>query len=95
MWYKHKILRDVVILDPVDFFVKPVTHVICDPELHCKAAHDHCSLHYPDNYRCMKEHGLVSHSLLVTLLGFGGNYDNCEALTMLCTISLHTRGMGR
>jgi GTPase SAR1 family protein len=83
MWYEERPLKDVVILDAVSFFVKPVARVICVPELHCVDAHGYCSRHYRQDYPEMTKHGIVSRSLLCGLLGYGKNNDNCEMLTAL------------
>jgi GTPase SAR1 family protein len=83
MWYEDEALRDVVILDPVAFLVKPVARVICDPELHCLEAHSYCARHHHDAYPAMKYNGIVSQSLLRALLGYGGNEGNCDMLITL------------
>jgi GTPase SAR1 family protein len=43
IWYPEEALKDVVILDPVAYFVKPVSRIVCNPDLHCQDAHEHVS----------------------------------------------------
>ena len=49
MWHDQPFLRDVIILDPIDFFVKPAALVICkhiqdgnDPSMHFLSVHSKC-----------------------------------------------------
>jgi GTPase SAR1 family protein len=83
MWYATKELKGVVILDPVGFFVKPVTRVICDPELHWMEAHAVYALQYPAEYEAMRQRGFVSEPLLSALLGYGDNTGSCQMLIAL------------
>jgi hypothetical protein len=83
MWYDEKALRDVVILDPVASFVKPVSKIICDPGLHCEKAHGHFKLHYQTDYSSMIEKGIVSQTLLTGLLRYEGKAGDCTVLTAL------------
>jgi hypothetical protein len=83
MWYGEETLRDVVILNPVDYFVKPVSRLICDPVLHNIDAHEYSSRHHPVDYPSMRRQGVVSEPLLRELLRFESPGTNCEALTAL------------
>jgi hypothetical protein len=42
MWYDEPGLREIIILDPVTYFVKPVTRVLCQLDLHTSDVHLRC-----------------------------------------------------
>jgi hypothetical protein len=62
MWHEDEALRNVIILDAVQFFVQPVTLIICkhaptanDPTLHLLPAHKKCRKAMPHEFRNMTE----------------------------------------
>lgn len=68
-------LRDVVILDPVAYFVTPATTVICkhvpteqDPTHHWLDVHKKCQKKMHADWQKMVSEGVVSHGLLQMLL---------------------------
>jgi GTPase SAR1 family protein len=75
MWHDDITLRDVVILDAVAYFVKPVTTIICkhlataaDATRHVVEAHKKCSkLHY-DAWMKMVHQGIASSEVIDVLL---------------------------
>jgi GTPase SAR1 family protein len=83
LWYEENALRDTVILDPVAYFAKPVSRVICDSQLHCKEAHDFCALRYFGDYQLMTQKGIISQPLLAGLLDFGDTASNSGVLITL------------
>jgi hypothetical protein len=77
IWINEEKLRDVVILDPIEYFVKPATMIICkhiatkdDPyhTVHCDMIHKSCRKEWPEDWFQMLEFGLVSDRLARELL---------------------------
>jgi hypothetical protein len=76
MWHEDEALRNVIILDAVQFFVQPVTLIICkhaptanDPTLHLLPAHKKCRKAMPHEFRNMTEKGIVTGELVKLLMG--------------------------
>jgi hypothetical protein len=78
IWINEEKLRDIVILDPIEYFVKPATMIICkhiatkdDPyhTVHCEEIHKACREEWPEDWYQMLEYGLVSERLARKLLG--------------------------
>jgi hypothetical protein len=75
MWHEDEELRDIVILDPLKFFVEPVTVIICkhkptagDPTQHLLPVHKVCRKKYYEEWKQMEDYGILSHKLLYGLL---------------------------
>jgi GTPase SAR1 family protein len=77
IWIEEPGLREVVILDPIEYFVKPVTRIICkhlaskkDPYAikHELPIHIQCQRELSEDWKQMLEFGLVSDKLARTLL---------------------------
>jgi GTPase SAR1 family protein len=77
IWINEEKLRDIVILDPIEYFVKPATMVVCkhiattdDPYhiVHCEEIHKACRKHCPEGWYQMLEFGLISEDLMKELL---------------------------
>eukprot|EP01038_Epipyxis_sp_PR26KG_P012321 gene12321-16525_t len=75
LWNQEELLRDIIILDPISFFVKPVTNVICkhnptegDPTRHFTKLHRKCFNFVPYDWNEMIEKGVVSKNNLLNLL---------------------------
>jgi GTPase SAR1 family protein len=77
MWIDEGKLRDIVILDPIKYFVKPATMIICkhiatkDDSyhiVHCEEIHQDCRRKWPEDWFQMLEFGLVSQRLARRLL---------------------------
>jgi GTPase SAR1 family protein len=77
IWINEENLRDIVILDPIEYFVKPATRIICkhiatkdDPSrtVHCEEIHKICRKEWPEDWYQMLEFGLVSERLARRLL---------------------------
>jgi GTPase SAR1 family protein len=77
IWINQEKLRDIVILDPIEYFVKPATMIICkhiatkdDPyhTVHCENVHKACREEWPEEWFQMLEFGLVSERLAKRLL---------------------------
>jgi GTPase SAR1 family protein len=78
IWINEEKLRDIVILDPIEYFVKPATMIICkhiatkdDPyrTVHCEEVHKACREEWSQDWFRMLEFGIVSERLAVRLLG--------------------------
>ena len=76
MYHDEPELSDIVIMDPIAFFVAPVTTVICkhvptaiDPTHHNLEVHKLCRRKAPEQFRRMTELGIVDSALLAMLLG--------------------------
>ena len=77
MWHEEASLRDIVIMDPIAFLVKPATKIICQHETtvidgversHYRDIHGEMSSKYFDEYKALKSKGLVSERLMLSLL---------------------------
>jgi GTPase SAR1 family protein len=75
MWHDEDTLRDVVVFDPIEYFVKPATIVICkhnpdkvDGIYHSMEIHRKVKKVLPKEFREMIQHGIVSEPLLIALL---------------------------
>jgi GTPase SAR1 family protein len=72
MWYDTPCLRETVILDPVDYFVKPVTRVICQSNIHTCEVHDACRKQRCEEFDTLFSTGIASYGVLKDLLNHGG-----------------------
>jgi GTPase SAR1 family protein/DNA-binding MarR family transcriptional regulator len=77
IWIEEPGLREIVILDPIEYFVKPVTRIICkhlsskkDPYAtkHELPIHKECQRELSKDWELMLEFGLVSETLAKRLL---------------------------
>jgi len=75
MWHEEPSLCDVVIMDPVSFFVKPATNVICkhepdlvDDTVHIRQIHDEMRIRYGVDFKTMTKKGIVTDRLMQGLL---------------------------
>ncbi|CAN0225597.1 unnamed protein product, partial [Ectocarpus fasciculatus] len=71
MWHDEPTLRDVVILDPVEYLIKPVTIVICkhspdgtDPTFHEMDVHKECQSKCFEDWPLFHENGVVTEKML-------------------------------
>jgi hypothetical protein len=77
MWHNHPGLRDVIILDPIDFFVKPATKIIFDPKVH------NLSHSFEPKWDALTKHGILDSSLLSDLWE-DLNQDRYYLLNLMC-----------
>ena len=75
MWHDEEGLREVVVMDPVAFFVMPATRIICkhnpnatDDTVHHGEVHKYCKKNHRANWDRMVTSGVVEESLLTPLL---------------------------
>jgi hypothetical protein len=77
IWINEENLQDIVILDPIDYLVKPATMIICkhiatkdDPyhTVHCEKIHKVCRKDWPEDWFQMLQSGLVTERLVRRLL---------------------------
>ncbi len=75
MWHDEDNLRDVVVLDPIEYFVKPATIVICkhvpdqtDGIHHVLEIHRKVRKSHVKEFQEMTKHGIISEHLLEALL---------------------------
>ena len=72
MWVNEEKLRDIVILNPIEYFVIPVTTLICKLSVtktsdtcHTHSeVHNYCKIHYPVEWMVMEEKGNITFPLL-------------------------------
>jgi hypothetical protein len=92
MWHEEVSLRDVIIMDPVKYFVTPATTIICkhvqregdhDATWHLMPIHEKCRKSYSDDWEMMLQYGFVSEQLLDALLSGYSQKENVKKL-MLC-----------
>ena len=74
MWHDQPVLRDVIILDPIEFFVKPAALIICkhiqdgnDPTMHCLPVHSKCKKMQFNKFKDLTTKGILNSSLLPIL----------------------------
>ena len=75
MWHDNPSLREVVVLDPVKYFVKPATRIVCDitpasadGRYHRQQIHGDCEKHHIKDFKMLQEEGLISENLLRFML---------------------------
>jgi GTPase SAR1 family protein len=75
MWHDEDTLRDIIVFDPIEYFVKPATIIICkhnpdkvDGIYHSMEIHRKVKKQFPKEFREMIQHGIVSEPLLLALL---------------------------
>jgi GTPase SAR1 family protein len=80
MWHSDESLRDVVILDPIAYFVAPATTIICkhmssasDGTRHVVDAHKLCNKAHYDSWMRMVHSGVANRDLLLQLLSDCGD----------------------
>ena len=74
MWHDQPVLRDVIILDPIEFFVKPAALIICkhiqdgnDPRMHFLPVHSKCKKMQLNKFNDLTTNGILNSSLLPIL----------------------------
>jgi hypothetical protein len=91
MWHEEVSLKDVIIMDPVKYFVTPATTIICkhvqreddhDATWHLLPIHKKCRKAYSDDWKMMLEYGLVSEQLLDALLSEYLQKEKVKALML-------------
>jgi GTPase SAR1 family protein len=87
MWYNEPELRDSVILDPIAYFVKPVTRVICHTDMHNKVAHQRCRKLRCKDFDILFTTGVASPDILKDLLGYDG-YDTDTLILLMMKYGL-------
>jgi GTPase SAR1 family protein len=87
MWYDEPELRDSVILDPIAYFVKPVTRVICHTDMHNKVAHQRCRKLRCKDFDILFTTGVASPDILKDLLGYDG-YDTDTLILLMMKYGL-------
>lgn len=75
LWIEEKSLRDIIILDPIDYFVKPVTTIICNHwSNHVQTLHEISEIHgkskkeHEKDWKIMLESRMVSEVLAREIL---------------------------
>ena len=101
MWHEDPVLRDVVVMDPISFFISPATLVICkhkptdeDPVYHSAPIHDKARRFFKDDFDDMVGKGLVSSRLLDLLLEDSGS-NREYVIKMMLKYGLITRLLQR
>lgn len=90
LWFEDEHLRDVVIVDPVTYFVKPAALIIRrhigtadDPTVHTSPIHKQCSVEMPCDFHDMATRGVVTNRLLRRLLELGECSDRVKMIVLL------------
>jgi hypothetical protein len=95
IWIEESDLREIVILDPIEYFVKPVTRIICkhlasknDPRAikHELQIHKECQKQLSEDWNLMLEFGLLTVLLARTLIMNGkheGMFDHHDSMVVL------------
>ena len=91
MWHNEGSLRDVVVLNPNQYFVDPATIVICklrpdlgDPTQHRRAVHDECQRICFDDWHFFIDHAVVTNQML-SIMWRGVDEEHRETLKRMCT----------
>eukprot|EP01038_Epipyxis_sp_PR26KG_P004686 gene4686-6581_t len=95
LWINEPHLRDIVILDPIEFFVTPASNVICkhnmtagDPTLHVTQWHKTCRKKYHSAWLKMTDHGLVSNDLLESLVSEKYTHESKVIISLMIKFGL-------
>jgi GTPase SAR1 family protein len=92
MWHEEASLREVIIMDPVKYFVTPATTIICkhvqreedhDATWHLLPIHEKCRKKYSDDWEMMLQYGFVSEQLLDALLSGYSQKEHVKELMLL------------
>ena len=94
MWHDEPVLRDVIILDPIGFFVKPAALIICkhiqdknDPRKHLLPVHSRCINKEKQKFNDLTTKGILYSSLLSILWEEFADY-NAILLHLMCRYGL-------
>ena len=98
MWHSDDNLKDIVILDPIGFFVKPATIIICkhkadelDSTQHLLPVHKKYKLRLYQDYERLINNGIASELLLKGLLeDYIEHYDKTPILGQVKTLTNKT-----
>lgn len=83
MWHPESSLRNVIILDPVKFFVDPATIIICkhrpddsaDSTWHYTPIHRNCNQRFPADWQLFLRCGILTEAALQCLLSSVANRE--------------------
>jgi hypothetical protein len=94
MWHDEPVLRDVIILDPIGFFVKPAALIICkhiqdknDPRKHSLPVHSRCINKERQKFNDLTTKGILNSSLLSILWEEFADYS-AILLHLMCRYGL-------
>jgi hypothetical protein len=68
LWFNQDEIQNIVVIDPINYFVKPATKVICDPNLHISENHEICQNECPIEWETFLKKGTASEKILYLLL---------------------------
>jgi GTPase SAR1 family protein len=88
MWHDEDTLRDTIVFDPIECFVKPATLIVCkhvpnqsDGVHHSTKLHEEARKLFPVEFSEMTQYGIVAESILVALLKeYSGSYQHVKQL---------------
>jgi GTPase SAR1 family protein len=83
LWYDEPGLKETIILDPVTYFVKPVTRVICQLDVHMSDCHRRCRKHRREEFDNLFSTGVATPDVLSRLLSSEGEDADTIILLML------------
>jgi GTPase SAR1 family protein len=83
LWYDEPGLKETIILDPVAYFVKPVTRVICQLDVHRSDCHRLCRKRRREEFDNLFSTGIASPDVLRNLLSKEGDDADTIILLML------------
>jgi GTPase SAR1 family protein len=83
MWYNEPGLNETIILDPIAYFVKPVTRVICHADVRKSDVHRLCRKVRCKEYDVLYNTGVATPAILNDMLSYGGCDANALILLML------------
>eukprot|EP01041_Mallomonas_annulata_P000465 gene465-868_t len=99
MWHDEESLKDVVIIDPIQYFVTPATIIICnhrptkdDATVHYHKVYDKCKKY--NDWDKMLSKGIVSEKLMKGLLDdYKEQYDNILQLMVKYSLAIYLPGI--
>jgi GTPase SAR1 family protein len=83
LWYNEPALKETVVLDPVTSFVKPVTRVICQLDVHMSDCHRLCRKLRREEFDHLFSTGVATPDILRSLLSSEGEDADTLILLML------------
>jgi hypothetical protein len=83
MWFREDGLQGTIILDPIKYFVIPMTRVICDPKVHWELIHKKCLGSDTPAYTTFVEQHVASKEVLESLLIGDGPVETPACLILI------------
>jgi hypothetical protein len=95
LWLNEPLLKDCVVIDPMKALIKPSSFIIRklqqtgqDPTVHMSDLHRECARLYPEEFKDMRDTGIVSGNILTFLLSRCQDADVSMVVQLMIRYSL-------